>query len=62
MAANFKEPEGHHWLKKQQEYDFTIVYQPGQRHSIADALSRFPSQQCSICAFYACMLLYICSE
>ena len=45
---NFKEPEGQlaRWLEKLQEYDFTIVHQPGQRHSNADALSRLPSQQC----------------
>ena len=46
---NFKEPEGQQarWLEKLQEYDFTIVHRPGQRHSNADALSRLPCQQCS---------------
>ena len=34
------------WLEKLQEYDFTIVHQPRQRHSNADALSRLPCQQC----------------
>ena len=45
---NFKEPEGQlaRWLEKLQEYDFTIVHRPGQRHSNADALSRLPCQQC----------------
>lgn len=45
---NFKEPEGQlaHWLEKLQEYDFTIVHRPGQKHSNADALSRLPCQQC----------------
>ena len=45
---NFKEPEGQlaRWLEKLQEYDFTIVHRPGQRHSNADALSRLPCKQC----------------
>ena len=45
---NFKEPEGQlaRWLEKLQKYDFTIVHQPGQRQSNADALSRLPCQQC----------------
>ena len=45
---NFKEPEGQlaRWLEKLQEYDFTIVHRPGQRHSNADALSRIPCKQC----------------
>ena len=45
---NFKEPKGQlaRWLEKMQEYDFTIVYGPGQRYSNADALSRLPCQQC----------------
>ena len=32
---NFKEPEGQLalWLEKLREYDFTIIHQPGQRHS-----------------------------
>ena len=45
---NFREPEGQlaRWLEKLQEYDFTIVHRPGQKHSNADALSRLPCQQC----------------
>jgi len=45
---NFKEPKEQlaRWLEKLQEYDFTILHRPGQRHSNADALSRLLCQQC----------------
>ena len=45
---NFREPEGQlaRWLEKLQEFDFTIVHCPGQRHGNADALSRIPCTQC----------------
>ena len=45
---NFKSPEGQfaRWLEKLQEYQFTIVHQPGLKHNNADALTRLPCQQC----------------
>ena len=45
---NFKTPEGQiaRWLEKLQDYQFTIVHRPGRQHNNADALSRFPCQQC----------------
>ena len=38
---NFKSPEGQlaRWLEKLQEFQFTIVHQPGRKHNNADALS-----------------------
>ena len=45
---NFKTPEGQiaRWLEKLQDYQFTIVHRPGRQRNNADALSRFPCQQC----------------
>ena len=45
---NFKTPEGQmaRWLKKLQDYQFTIIHKPGRRHNNADALSWLPCQQC----------------
>jgi len=39
---NFKEPECQlaRWLKKLQEFQFSIVHRPGRKHNNADALSR----------------------
>ncbi|KAL5488507.1 hypothetical protein EMCRGX_G017449 [Ephydatia muelleri] len=44
---NFKEPEGQlaRWLGKLQEFNYTIVHRPGQRHSNADAMSRMCCSQ-----------------
>ena len=45
---SFKTPEEQltRWLKKLQDYQFTIVHRPGRKYNKADALSRFPCQQC----------------
>lgn len=41
---NFRNIQGQlaRWLQKLQQYDFTIVHRPGNRHQNADALSRRP--------------------
>ena len=46
----FKEPEGQiaRWVQKLQEYQFTIIHCPGNRHNNADALSRLPCRQCGM--------------
>ena len=46
----FKEPEGQiaRWVQKLQEYQFTIIHRPGNRHNNADALSRVPCRQCGM--------------
>ena len=45
---NFKEPEGQlaRCLERLQELDFDIIHRKGKAHTNADALSRFPCQQC----------------
>jgi len=42
----FKEPEGQlaRWLEKLQEYNFTINYRSGSKHTNADSLSHYPCQ------------------
>ena len=44
----FKEPEGQlaRWLKKLQDYNFTIYHRPGKRHINADLLSCYLCRQC----------------
>ena len=44
-----KEPEGQlaRWLERLQEYNFEIVHRRGCQHQNADALSRYPPDQCS---------------
>ena len=45
---NFREPAGQlaRLLERLQELDFEIVHRRGKKHINADALSRFPCQQC----------------
>ncbi len=50
----FKEPEGQlaRWQEMFADFDFEIVYRPGEKHSNADALSRIPMREIYSCAEY----------
>ncbi len=48
----FKEPEGQlaRWQEMLTNFDFEVVYRPGEKHSNADALQRIPMRELHACA------------